>query len=487
VADDTDPPGEPAASPDAPAEPENAAPAETTEEPAETTEPPAAAAEEPAAAAEESPAAAEEPPAAAAPAAAAAAEPAADEPGKKRKRTFGGVAKATGSVILCVLGVLCLTLSPLAIWGRNLILNTDRYVSTLEPLASNPGVQQGIVNVVDQQVDANLDLSTYLNEALPPRAATALKGPLQSALSSLVNQITTKFVESKQFHTLWVTINRTAHQQIVYVLTGKQVSNPSLQVRNGVLYVDLSAVVDNVKDQLVKAGIGVAKNIPAVGTTLKIANVKGIESARRGVRALNTIADWLPFVGLALIAGGVLLARRWRRALVASALGVAVGMVVIGLGLFIGRTIYLNNLPGTYITSETSASVYNTVVRYLREGIRIVFVVALLVALGVWVSGPGAKATAVRRGVSRLWGKIHWRSGRGPFGEFLATYATLLRVAIVAVAFLILLLLNGLSLATFLVVVIIAALLLILLEIFRAPSAPSDETPEDSEATPVSS
>ena len=56
--------------------------------------------------------------------------------------------------------------------------------------------------------------------------------------------------------------------------------------------------------------------------------------------------------------------------------------------------------------------------------------------------------------MSRLWGKIHWRSGSGPVGEFLANYATLLRVAIVSIAF------------------------LILLEIFRAPSAePQDVGP----------
>ena len=45
-----------------------------------------------------------------------------------------GVARAFLSVLLIVLGVLCLTLSPVAIWGRNLILDTNRYVKvTLVP------------------------------------------------------------------------------------------------------------------------------------------------------------------------------------------------------------------------------------------------------------------------------------------------------------------------------------------------------------------
>ena len=101
---------------------------------------------------------------------------------------------------------------------------------------------------------------------------------------------------------------------------------------------------------------------------------------------------------------------------------------------------------------------------------------ALLVALGVWVSGSGSRATALRHGVARLWGKIHWRSGSGPVGEFLANWATLLRVAIIAIAALILLFVSGLSLASFIVIVVIAALLLILLEIFRAPEAELQDT-----------
>ena len=72
-------------------------------------------------------------------------------------------ARATVVVILAVLGILCLTLSPLTIWGRNLILNTDRYVDTLKPIVCNPGVQNAIVTAVDKQVNKNIDVS------MPPR------------------------------------------------------------------------------------------------------------------------------------------------------------------------------------------------------------------------------------------------------------------------------------------------------------------------------
>src|SRR5271169_4495049 len=80
---------------------------------------------------------------------------AAAPPGAQHRRTAGSVARAFLSVVLIVLGVLCLVISPVAIWGRNLVLDTNRYVETVAPLVHNPGVQDVIVTQVDKQVEAH--------------------------------------------------------------------------------------------------------------------------------------------------------------------------------------------------------------------------------------------------------------------------------------------------------------------------------------------
>ena len=90
------------------------------------------------------------------------------------------------------------------------------------------------------------------------------------------------------------------------------------------------------------AGLTVANHIPAVGATIEIAQVKGVEKVRKVVRLLNTLADWLPWIGLVLIAAAIALARRHRRTFIISMLGVAAGMILIGFGLLIGRHFYLN-------------------------------------------------------------------------------------------------------------------------------------------------
>src|SRR6478609_1554171 len=204
---------------------------------------------------------------------------AAPEPEASAPRSAG--TRSAGITIILILSVICLVLTPVVIWGRNLLLNTDRYVQTVEPLASNPGVQNTVIAAVDAQFQGRLDLKSVLDPVLPPRAAQVLVPPLQSAADSLVNTVTTKFVQSDAFPKLWNTVNRAAHTQVNYLLTGKRPKNAAVRVAsNGDVTLDLSAVVEQVKTRLVDAGLTVASKIPVAGSTIKVGNVSGLQNAQ---------------------------------------------------------------------------------------------------------------------------------------------------------------------------------------------------------------
>ncbi len=383
------------------------------------------------------------------------------------RSTLGHSLRTTAVVVLVVLGTICMTVSPVAIWGRNLVLNTDRYVETLKPIAENTGMQDAIIAAVDRRVEQYVDIPAALEglDALPP-AVVKLVGPaLDSAITGLVNNVVTKFVRSDAFVTLWVTINRTAHTQLVRLLTGK--TSALVVDSSGKVVLDLSPIVETVKKQLVDAGITVAQNIPAVGATIEIAELDGLASAQKGVRALNTLANWLPWVGLALLAGAVATARRRRRTLIASMLAVAGGMVVVGFGILIGRHFYINGVPPAAIPTATAKDLFDTFVRFLRDGIRIVAGVALFIALVAWMFGPSRPARGIRHWFRTAPPGAASRVANGRVGEVAAAQATALTASAVGFGLLLILLWNNPSTAVMITIAVLVVLVVLLVQLQR--------------------
>jgi hypothetical protein len=394
-----------------------------------------------------------------------------------RHQSVGSIARSTTVVVLLVLATLCVTLAPVTLWGRNLVLNTDHYVTTLTPVAANPGVQNLVIRSVDNQVASHIDVKTLVAETLPPKAAI-LAAPLQSAVASLINSVTTRFVRSPSFQTVWVTVNRTAHTQLVYLLTGRNPAGSAVTLsNNGEVTLQLAPIVEQVKSRLVATGLTVAKNIPAVGATIVIAHAKGLAQARRAVRDLDTIADVLPWVGLVLFAAAIAAARRRRRALTISAFCTAGGMVFLGLALLVVRHLYLDRIDPTKVPHDTAAFLFNTLVRFLRDGIRIVLAVAVVVVVLAWVTGPSPRAVWLRHGVASAPRAAAVAASHGPLAQLAREHTRGCRIGIIATALFVLVLFTGISLVSVIVLAVIAVLLLLAVEWLRASAAAPPRAP----------
>ncbi|NEB77350.1 hypothetical protein G3I40_19300, partial [Streptomyces sp. SID14478] len=258
--------------------------------------------------------------------------------------------RSTFAVVLIVLAALLTPLSAVAVWSHSFIGDTDRYVSTMAPLASDPDVQDAVADRVTTALMQQIDVDDLLSGVAPadrPRLEKALDaagGPLTSGITSLVHGAAQRFVTSPAFATVWTQLNRVAHGAVDKALTGD--GDGAVKVEDGMVTLDLAPVVDRVKDALVDDGLGLAGDIPEVHTSITLMQSTGaLAQAKKGFRLLQLLSWVLPLLVVLLVVGGVLLAGRRRRALVTAALAVAAGALLLGLALWLSRAFYLDALP----------------------------------------------------------------------------------------------------------------------------------------------
>src|ERR1700754_5086107 len=126
-----------------------------------------------------------------------------------RRATWRSRLRSSSSAFLLVVGCGLAVLSLVAIWLRVTLLNTDRYVSTVAPIAANRGVQDAIAQKINNEIFARVNFSGLAQQVLPDRAdvlGPAIERGAQSVISDRVND----FTRSEHFQELWVEANRRA-------------------------------------------------------------------------------------------------------------------------------------------------------------------------------------------------------------------------------------------------------------------------------------
>lgn len=355
--------------------------------------------------------------------------------------------RATGSAVLIVVAAILSLLAVISVWTRDQVTDTGRFVATMGPLASDAQVQDAIsarvTTLVTQQIDvpALVDqLSAAASQrGVPPKAADligSLSGPIGSGITSLIGGVVDKVVTSSAFAALWTNMITAAHSSMVKALTGQGGGTVSLE--NNQVTIDLAPVVEQVKTQLVDAGLGLASRIPTVHTTFTVYESTAIGKAKTGVRVLEVMGNWMPFIAAAVAAAGVYLARNRRRALVGAAFGVAVAMLVLGVALAAFRGYFISQLPPG-VNSGAVGVVFDALVHFLRQSVRTVGVLAVLVMLGAFFVGPSRTAVFVRAagstgigGIRQVAEDVGFRAG--PVEPFVRRFKHWIGVAILLIA-----------------------------------------------------
>ena len=342
---------------------------------------------------------------------------------------------------LVFISVVFVPLAGLSVWVRNLVLDTDRYVDTVAPLARNEAITNLVADRLTTRLFKEVDVEAEAKDALPERAQF-LAGPISTGVETFVREAATRVLASEQFATVWENANRRAHALVVEALTGEE---KNVAVKNGKVVLNLSAVIDEVVKRLDERGVTVFDSLAKDQKNLQVTlfDAQQLEKARSAVHLLDRLRIVLVvlvfvFLGVALILSG-----NRRRSLIRWGIGIVVAMGIMAGLLALGRAVYLGHAQN----HDAAAAAFDIIVRNLRNGIRVIALLGIIVALSAFLSGPSRVAVRIRKGSRDLIGGLGRRADEagwdaGPFGEWVGAHKMALRVAGVAVALLVLFYLN---------------------------------------------
>lgn len=307
--------------------------------------------------------------------------------------------------VLIVLGVVMTPAAILTHWATAQVTSTQRFVETLSPLASNPAVQNTVIAEVTKAIDNAVDvdavtdsllggLGTALN--LPEAAKKALglvSDPIAGGVKNLINDVVTKAVQSDAFQTAWTKTLTITQEQAVDLLSGNGKAVVSLS-NDGTISLPLKPIIADLKASMVAKGVAFANLIPVIDTTVTLAKIPELATARVIYQIGTGVGAWLPWVALAFFIVGIAVANKRARALMATGITLAILMAVMGIAVGVSRVFVTATLPSSY--SGAAGVIYDAVLSFALVVIAAVGVSGVIAALIGWSFGASVTAAKMR-------------------------------------------------------------------------------------------
>lgn len=423
----------------------------------------------------------------------------ASETGPEPPGRGSGIARRIIAVVLVVLTAILAFATVPALYLRSEVLDTNRYVATVAPLASDPAIQAEISNKVTAQITEAVDIEGITRDAMTelskvaPRVAAVISGlapAIAEQTKSLIHTAVSRFVASPQFQDLWTQVNRVAHQGILNLATGNTGGTVSLD-ESGTVTISTKEIIARVKTLLVEQGVDIAARIPEVNAQITLLQSPELVRAAEAIRTLDRTAPVLAWMTVLSAIGAIAVAPRgWRRRTTSRVgLGIAVAMALLALALAIGLDIFLSTIPSATVSPAAAQSLVDTLLVPLRTGVRFVFVVGLLIAVAAFLTGHSRPADSVRRGMARAGDYVTGKVGSGqprPWQHWLARYRRILEAAVIGVAVLVLILWQYPTAAVAIWTAVLAGLAILLIELLCRPAVAAEHGGESLPGSPPS-
>jgi len=315
------------------------------------------------------------------------------------------------SIVLLVIGCVLTPVAVTARWASNLVSDQDTYLATVEPLITDPVIVSALENrltgAIDDQI-SNLQLADKIGDelqslGLPPKLAALATGYLatfRSDITDAISRMVNELVTSPKMADLWNDANAKAHTVFVQAMQGQY--NDELNKLHSV-NVDLSSGVAAVKQKLESAGVSWAAQIPDVPVVFNLTGQADLQAISGYYDLLNNLGSWLPWVAVLFLLASIAIAPSRLTGLSRAAFWVMVSMLVLVIGLAIGRSWLTSNAP---LQPQVTDAFTRQLLGGLRNDIRALVVVAAVVAAASWLFGRSRSARGLRRQTRELAGLV---------------------------------------------------------------------------------
>ncbi|NUU23741.1 MAG: hypothetical protein HOV68_19900 [Streptomycetaceae bacterium] len=259
------------------------------------------------------------------------------------------------SAALIALSCLLLPFGALAAWVVYGLADTGTYVATMAPLAADPAVRGAVADAVEDGI---------MREVGDRRATSPEARPF-------VGDAVRSFTRTEAFRAAWDAGNRAVHDAVLRALRDE---------RERAVTVDLAPITAQVKHRLTADHVPLARRIPVEHTAVDVLPAAELDRFRKGYHVLEVAGFWLPLAGAVLAVTGIAVAACRRRAVMATALGTALGGALLALAVVIGRRLTLADLPEA-AHRPAAGAIYDALTATLRTVSWLLFVVGMAVAL----------------------------------------------------------------------------------------------------------
>lgn len=296
-------------------------------------------------------------------------------------------------VLAGVLGVMTL----LAAWIDRQVLDTDQWVQTQSEVIADPAVQQALSDFVATKLSESVDVTSRLQQALPPRAQP-LAAPLAGAVHAATDRAVQRAVRSPAVQHAWQTANRITHASLVRAIEDE---GRFERDDNGAIVIDLRPFIVKVANDVGIAGVS-ESSLPPDRGVIKVVPNDELKAIREIAHVFQLLRWALLVVVVALLAGAVWLAPSGgRRGLLGGAglTFILIGAVIVVLRRAIGTHV-VDTLTAPGEAAVAAQSVYRIQTQLLRDMGISTIALGLPLVFAAWIAGPGRWAQRVRRSVA---------------------------------------------------------------------------------------